>query len=162
MKYKYSKLAFGFCLILVEGVVLTLLLVFGNLIGAEKKQFNNMFLLVSVFLVSCAFMYIGEYSNKYVNFLDDYIHFNSFRFKMKVNPMSLKVKYEDVYSIKPRKLPIVGVWAIKINAKNLPHEITISFCFKKHKELFENLCTLVKKYKPDAYIDKELSKYTQI
>ena len=81
MRYKYSKIAFVCCLIFTALIVMTILFTLGFFIDVEKKQFNNVILLVSAFLISCAFMYGGEYFNKYITLSDEQMFFNSFRFK---------------------------------------------------------------------------------
>ena len=75
--------------------------------------------------------------------------------------VSFSVKYVDVLGIEARHIPLIGVWAIKINARNLPNKITVSFCFHKHKEMFMNLCKLIKQHNPNAYIDSRLTKYLE-
>ncbi|MBQ3604310.1 MAG: hypothetical protein IJA02_10750 [Clostridia bacterium] len=159
MRYKYSKIAFVCCLIFTALIVMTILFTLGFFIDVEKKQFNNVILLVSAFLISCAFMYGGEYFNKYITLSDEQMFFNSFRFKGKIHPISFNVKYVDVWSVTSRTLPLLGIWAIKIKAKNLPHEITISFCFQKHRKLYSCLCALIKERNDTVYIDSHLEKF---
>ena len=105
--------------------------------------------------------YYNEYKNRYVSFFDEYVHFNSFRFRKKVQPVSLNLKYEDIWSVTARRLPLIGFWAVRINGKNLPHTITLSFCFCKHKEMYTELCNLTKLHNPNVHIDSSLEKYVK-
>lgn len=104
-----------------------------------------------------------EYKNKHIEMLESYVRFNSFRFRDATQKKALvfNVKYKDIYGLGVKALPIIGVWAIVVEAKYLPHGITISFCFKNHKELCRNLCRIVKEHNPDAYIDSRLEKYCE-
>ena len=77
------------------------------------------------------------------------------------NVVSINVKYEDVFSITSKKIPLIGLWGIKIKARNLPHEITLSVCFCKHKKLFKVICDEVKLHKPDIYIDSSIQEYLE-
>ena len=108
-------------------------------------------------------MYYKEYKNKYVELFDTSMKFNSFRFRDATQKKALvfNVKYKDIYGLGVKALPIIGVWAIVVEAKYLPHGITISFCFKNHKELCRNLCRIVKEHNPDAYVDSRFEKYCE-
>lgn len=161
MKYEYSKLAFVCMWTFSCLIVLIVQMSIGFFIGADQKVKNEvLFGIIGIFL-TLAIVYSKEYLTRSVILLDEYVRFNSFRFKMKHNPISINIKYEDFWSIESRKLPIIGMWAIIINAKNLPHKITVSFCFCKHKELYCKLCELVKKYNPNVYVDDQLEKYIE-
>ena len=108
-------------------------------------------------------MFTGEYTNKYVELFDENVRFNSFRFKdvrMK-KAIAFSVKYEDIISVNVRTLPIIGIWAISIKAKNLPQRVTVSFCFKNHRKFYDSLCKHVENKNPNAYIDKRLKEYIE-
>ena len=113
---------------------------------------------LSFSFVMC-FMFMGEYKNRYVETFDDHMYLNLFRFKGCRHPRSLNVKYEDMWYIEARCLPLIGVWGIRINAKYLPHKVTISYCFKNSKQLYAELCDNVKRFKPDVYIDDRLTEH---
>lgn len=70
-----------------------------------------------------------------------------------MDALSFNVIYEDVFQLGVRKLPLIGIWAITVNAKYLPHAITVSWCFSNHRELIENLYKSVKEHNPEAYIE---------
>ena len=102
-----------------------------------------------------------EMLNRYVELYDDHILFNSFRFRdVKMKPaVSLNVNFEDIWSIEAKTLPIIGIWAISVEGSNLPHKVTLSFCFEKHKELTRNLCDSVNKHNSKVFIDPRLTEY---
>lgn len=163
MKYPYRKTALCIQVLFCVLFSISVIAFFYFVGGASKK-----------YVVECSFGVLGlfvvfyvkfgnEMLNKYVELLDDSIRFNAFRFKdikMK-NAVSFNVNYEDIWSVESKRLPIVGIWAISVNAKNLPHKMTISFCFAKHKELIRNLCSYAKQYNPEAYIDPRVTTYIE-
>lgn len=159
MKYKYSKIAFP--------CYMTSLLPFFFLIGyillADLGKQKQMETLVTCFVVYAfgILRYSGEYSKRYIEILDDGRRFNSFRFRMVMNPISLSVPYADMISIKARKLPLIGLWGIKIGAKNIPPDITLSLGFIKHKQMYKDVCDAVEKHKPDIAIDSYLQQYLE-
>lgn len=161
MKYRYSKIAFICSAIITGTIVFLILFLYGIFINAEKNQYFKVFFICSVFFVFCVFMFANEYLNRYVEIFDEHIRFNSFRFKRIKNVVSMSVSYEDIFSINPKKLPLIGLWGIKINARNLPHEVTLSICFCKHKKMFKAICDEAKQHKPDIYIDSYIQKYLE-
>ena len=106
-------------------------------------------------------VYIVEESRKYITLFDEHVHFNSFRFKkLKLKRSSeFAVRYEDIYSIEAVRIPLIGLWAVKIGAKNLPEKIRLSRNFRKENLMFSEIIKRVKQNNPDAYIDGKLSKY---
>ncbi len=161
MRYNYSKLAFVCTWTLLCLIMLFIQMSIGFFIGADQKTKNEVFFGIIGLFLACALIYGKEYFERYVEITDEYARFNSFRFKMKRHPISLNIRYEDFWSIEPRRLPIIGIWGIRINARNLPHKLTVPFFFCKHKELYGNLCAHVKLHNPDAYIDSRLEKYIE-
>ena len=117
MKYRYSKIAFISISVLVCAVVMLLLYMYGVLVNADKDRFIKVFIICPVFFAVVMMGYSSEYNNRYVEIFDEYIKFNSFRFKRLRNVISLNIRYEDIISIKSKSLPLFGMWAIKINAK---------------------------------------------
>lgn len=55
----------------------------------------------------------------------------------------------------------MGLHAIRINAKNIPEKIKISFGFRKHKKLYAEIVKRARKYNPDVYIDSKLEDYLE-
>ncbi len=159
MKYKYRV---GLYVLNMLTALLSVLLMFiiVVLITNETVEaiYRVAFVLLPYSFVMC-FMFMGEYKNRYVEMFDDHMLLNSFRFKGWRQPRSVNVKYEDVWYIETRRLPLIGVWAIRINAKFLPHKVTISYCFKNSKQLYAELCENVRQYKPDVYIDDRLTEH---
>ena len=159
MKYRYSKIAFISISVLVCAVVMLLLYMYGVLVNADKDRFIKVFMICTAFFAVVMMGYSSEYNNRYVEIFDEYIKFNSFRFKRFRNIISLNIRYEDIISIKSKSLPLFGLWAIKINAKNIPHEITLSICFKDHKNMFKNICRSVGEHNKDVIIDSYLNEH---
>ncbi len=163
MKYPYKKMALCFQVILLVLFAISEIAFFYFVGGASRK-----------YVIECSFGFLGlfivfyvkfsrEMLTKYVELSETSIKFNAFRFKdikMK-NALSFNVNYEDILCVESKRLPIVGVWAISVEAKNLPHKMTISFCFAKHKELTRNLCRYTKQYNPEVYIEPQLMKYIE-
>ena len=156
MKYRYSKLAFICISVLVCAVVMLLLYLYGVMINADDDKFIKVFMICPLTFFVFVIGYSSEFNNRYVEIFDEYIKFNSFRFKWLRNVISLNIRYEDIISIKTKSLPLFGIWAIKINAKNIPHEITLSICFKHHKIMFKNICLNVIEHNKDIYIDSSI------
>lgn len=73
-----------------------------------------------------------------------------------MDALSLNMMYEDIFQLGVRKLPLIGIWAIIVKVRHLPHAITVSWCFSNHRELIENLYKSVKEHNPEAYIDNRL------
>lgn len=163
MKYKYSKLAIYSQ---YAGILLFDLLAIGLVFFLEPNDRKFQIKMI-VGILGIAFFMIGlydkEFRQRYVELTDEYVRFNSFRFKdvrMK-KAIAFSVKYEDIISVNVRTLPIIGIWAISIKAKNLPQRVTVSFCFKKHKEFYDYLCKHVENKNSNAYIDKRLKEYIE-
>lgn len=157
MKYRYSKLAFICSWLLVGSIVMLLLYLFGILINASEDKFIKVFMICPAFFITVMMGYSSEYNSRYVEIFDEYIKFNSFRFKRLRNVVSFNIRYEDIISIKSKSLPVIGLLAIKIKAKNIPHEITLSICFKGHKKMFKNICHSVSEHNNvifDSYLEE--------
>jgi len=159
MKYRYSKFAFISISVVVCAAVMLLLYLYGVMINAEKEKFIKVFVICFLFFFIVMFGYSSEYNNRYVEIFDEYIRFNSFRFKRLRNIVSVNIKYDDIISIKSKSLPVIGLLAIKINAKNIPHEITLSICFKDHKKMFKNICRSISEHNKDVIIDSYLNEH---
>lgn len=159
MKYSYKKSAcIGQFILVFCFSMLLLILAFFILDLSLRTTIRTGLGLVIINIVFYS-KYYKEYFEKYVELLENSVRFNSFRFKGKMDVLSLNVTYEDVFQLGVRTLPLIGIWAITVNAKNLPHAITVSWCFSNHKELIENLYKSVKEHNPEAYIDSRLLEY---
>lgn len=126
--------------------------------GKTDKCEQMVFIHVMVFGLGGLY-YSSEYKNKYIEFSEKYVHFNSFRFKKEIKPLSFNVKYEDVLSIDARNIPFIGNWAVTIRTKTFPKPIVVSFFFKKHKEIYNELISKAKYANPNIYISSQLNKY---
>lgn len=156
MKYKYRLSLYFVQFLSVEFAVV--LILYGMGVPVDKDPVETIGSLL-LFLVVFAFIELKEYKNKYVETFDEYMCLNSFRFRGHRSPFSPNVRYEDIWYIEARRLPIIGVWGIRINAKFLPHKVTISYCFKNSSQLYAELCEKARLFKPDVYIDDRLTEY---
>lgn len=161
MKYNYSKLAFVCSSIIVGLLCLIILFFYGLLIGAEKEKYYKVFFICSTFFAFCVLGYSGEYLNRFIILNDNYIRFNSFRFKRIKKVISFSVSYNDIISIKAKTFPIIGLWGISIVAKNFPRDITLSLGFKSHKNMFKEVCVTALQHNPNVYIDPRLQDYIE-
>lgn len=150
--YKYRKSFFIIGCLFVQ-LLLVLIVAFGENIGVSEKGLTKALVGGTGFLVVFLGIYSGEYFNRYVEIADEYVRFNSFRFKMMKNTISLNVRYEDVLSVEAKKLPIIGIYGLKLRVKNFGHTIVITHSFCKHKELFSELCKRVKNANPNVFIE---------
>lgn len=159
MKYKYRL---GLYILNMMTAELSVVLVFFIIMLVTNEPIAAIYRVLMAtlpFSFAMCFVFMAEYKNRYVETFDDHMHLNSFRFKGWRHPRSLNVKYEDMWYIEARCLPLIGVWAIRINAKFLPHKVTISYCFKNSRQLYAELCENVKRFKPDVYIDDCLTEH---
>lgn len=162
MKYCYSKTAMVLqWLLTVIYAVFLLILIYLNdqdLLKLRKLAFG-----LAGFLMFGFSLFAKEYLNRYIEFQSDSVKFNSFRFKniKQRNTISFNVKYEDILNVSARRLPVIGIWGIKVTAKNLPHAITLSFCFCKHNEMYDNICKFAKQHNPNVYIDSRLTEFLE-
>lgn len=123
------------------------------------KSFNKSF----YFFVAFSAFYVIEELKKYIEIFNDHVYFNLFKFK-KIKFMkssSFGVRYEDILSVESKFLPVLGLYAIIINAKNIPEKIKISFGFRKHRKLYSEIVKRAKKHNPNAYIDSKLEDYLE-
>ena len=159
MKYKY-RLSLYFVQFIVAGLSSAAILsVIGLLANVSVEKLTGGILRIPSLIVIFSFINLSEYKNKYVETFDEYMCLNSFRFRGHRRPFSPNVRYEDIWYIEARRLPIIGVWGIRINAKFLPHKVTISYCFKNSSQLYAELCEKARLFKPDVYIDDRLTEY---
>lgn len=156
MKYKYSK----FMTFLMWSSIPLLVVVLSVAINSfdnNLKLFNKNIITglgLSFVMIS---LYIGEYLKRYVEIKKESVYFNSFRFKNKV--INLNVPYGDILSIEVIKLPILGVFKVKVKAKNVPWSIPVTWCISHHNEMYAKLCKNAREGNPNVYIDDKLIEY---
>lgn len=118
-----------------------------------KLFYKNIITCLGVSFVMIS-LYIGEYLKRYVETKKESIVFNSFRFKNKV--VNLNVPYSDILSIEAIKLPILGIYKVKVKAKNIPWLIPVTWCINHHNEMYAKLCKNARNGNPKVYIDDRL------
>lgn len=152
-KFKYSKLALLLQTFLSLFVTLCIIKVF----SFDKSKFNhNIVKVIVVFLVMLT-PFIGEYINRFVEFKDGCVMFNSFRIDKKVR--SYTIRYEDILSLDAVKIPLLGFYKIKVKAKNVPYVISVTWCMRNHNRLFHELYICSKQSNPNVYVDNRLIEY---
>lgn len=155
MKYKYNKKWFIFQYVFV--IVSQLLLITIYFTKHLYKDNGKMFLIVLPCVVLfMLFVSRNEYLERYIEFEDENVKFNSFRIAKAGKVMSFNFRYENITSIEASVLPVIGIWKINVIAKGHKYSVPISFCFNKYVELYKRLCYEVKKYNPSAYIDDRI------
>ncbi|MEE1010909.1 MAG: hypothetical protein U0L11_02620 [Acutalibacteraceae bacterium] len=147
-KFKYSKLSF-FCI-----VFLSMLGIKFIVHGLTFK--HNDIMIPFVYLIMMA-PFIGEYMNRFVEFKDEHVIFNSFRIDKKVR--SYTIRYEDILSLESVKIPLLGFYKVKVKAKNVPYAISVTWCMRNHNKLFYELYIHAKQSNPNVYIDNRLIEY---
>lgn len=156
MKYKFKKICLVFLWILSALPAITLLMYFYWIdrdIKFTLKMIVTLFGFFTVFIST----YSGEYLNRYVELNENYVTFNSYRIARKVRHFN--VKYEDILSLEATIIPIIGIYKVKVKAKNIPWAIPVTWCISHHKEMFGKLCGNAKKGNPNVYIDERLTEY---
>lgn len=127
------------------------------LFDSNLKLFNKNIISglgVSFVMIS---LFIGEYLKRYVEIKKESVYFNSFRFKNKV--INLTVPYGDILSVEAIKLPVLGVFKVKVKAKNIPWVIPVTWCINNHNEMYAKLCKNAREGNPKVYIDDKLIDY---
>ncbi len=160
MVYKYSKKSL-IAQYLFSVLYCLVLIAFAYYLDPGGSFFKKMVFGIPMFAVFFWCIMSKEKLNQYVELYNNYVHLNSFRFKdvRQKKALSFNIKYEDIFSIEAKTLPLIGVVGIKINARNLPQKLTITASISKHKELFKKICIYAKDYNPKVYIDEKLEKY---
>ncbi len=100
-------------------------------------------------------------TNRYVEFFDEYVHFNSLSIKHKRESYNLNIRYEDIYEIKVKKCFIVGLFSIYIKADNFGYEIPLNCFYSHHKDMYAKLYHKIKHTNPYAIIDNRLTDFLE-
>lgn len=155
-KFKYSRLS------LICQIAVTLFSVYFIFHGMDLftkgiKILNNIDIRAFLVFFVILFPFLGEYLNRFIEFYDEYVTFNSFRIRKTVR--NYNIRYEDILRIDSKKIPLLGFYKIIVTAKNVPYSIPVTWCMKKHKKLFGELCVYAKKGNPKVNISKQLIEY---
>lgn len=156
MKYKYKKSMFFFqvALVILYAIVLLFFLYSRN---NDIKWFKKMLVTITGFMTVFFSVYSGEYLNRYVEFNENYVTFNSYRIAKKVRHFN--VKYEDILNLEATMIPIIGIYKVKVKAKNVPWSIPVTWCINHHNEMYAKLCKNAREGNPKVYIDDKLIDY---
>ena len=165
MKFKYSSFSVWLkCLTVFLLTVFVLVCIIYLCNGSVDYDISLKRSIVKsfVFYIGFVSVCVVEESRKYVELFDTYIRFNSFRFKkirLNKNSSEFAVRYEDIYSVEAVRVPLIGLWAVKIGAKNLPEKIRLSRNFRRENLMYTEILKRVKESNPDVYIDEKLNRY---
>lgn len=152
MKFIYSRLAIAIEWLLLIGFAAVLLLLFyiqDNDIKFTKKMTIFFIGYFAVFWI----LYGKEYINRFVEFHDEYVCFNSFRVGKAVR--NFNVRYEDILSLDAKVIPLVGIYRVRVRCKNVPWQIPVMFFMKNHNELFARLYSAAKAHNPNISLDEK-------
>ncbi len=166
MKYAYKKSAvYGqYAFIVLEYVIM--LLIYHCAFGPSGREMSRAISGCVSFFVTYIAIYHNELTNKSVELFDECIRFNNFRFMGRLGlktrkALSYNVNYKNIVSITAKKLPLIGVWSVSVDATNVPQKRKISIGFENHKELTATLCRKAREYNPDVLIDDCLAEYCE-
>lgn len=102
-----------------------------------------------------AVRFMPEQLNRYVEPTESYVHCHTFRLPKKIKAVSLNLMYEEIYIIEYKKK--FGVFEyLYLYENSLDCPVVISFCFRRHRKLFAEICSGVAKKNPNAAISPEL------
>lgn len=119
----------------------------------DIKYLKKMLVIIPCYLITGYFLWSKEYFNRFAEFHDEYITFNSFRISKKVRDFN--VRYEDILSLEAKVFPLVGIYRVRVRCKNVPWQIPVIFFMKKHNELFARLYSTAKAHNPSVYFDQK-------
>ncbi len=149
--YKYSKIAFAFEWILVYAFEILLCYCY-YLYNGDFAFFKKICIRVTAFLVTFILLLGKELLYRKVEIDESGICFNNFRFRGMSKTIQFALSYSDVISLKIKRLPLIGIINISINAKNIPHPVKVSCFYSDYKNMFEDIITNTRIHNPDVII----------
>lgn len=158
MKYRYSRMAIVLQALLIIGI-LALAIFLCYMSNEDIKYLKKMLVIIPCYLITGYFLWSKEYFNRFAEFHDEYITFNSFRISKKVRDFN--VRYEDILSLDAVIIPLLGIYKIKVKCKNIPWQIPVTWCMCNHNELFAKLCLEAESHNPNAYIDPRVIEFLE-
>ena len=160
MKYPYSKFLFW-------GLRVMCFVICG-LMGYILSESVLLALLFSVILNSMFFLTeVKKSSEKYIELHDETIRFSNHGYGHRyargflIPYVTFDVKFKDIFIIKVKKLPLIGIYAVVLEANEKEYKIKIYPHYCNFKDMYINLCKKVKEHNPDVYIDGRLLKYIE-
>ena len=154
MKYKYAKTAY-LSFVFGEILLAVVLLWYFYSKNGDIKWIKKMLITLTGYLTVFLSLASPEYLNRFVEFHDDYVVFNSFRIPRK-GVKSFNVKYEDILRLDATVIPIIGIYKVKVKCNNVPWNIPVTWCMSRHNELFSKLCSYAEEHNPNVNIDERL------
>ena len=151
MKYRYSQIISALNWLTSFAIVSIFNIVLYAFIFHSYSTFRKNVIISIVMYIAMVIGYNKEYRERYVELKDDYAVINSFRIARKVR--SFNINYEDIISIDTKSLPVIGVYAFIIKAKNIPWKIRITWRMCKFKELAAILYKKTAATNETEYID---------
>lgn len=152
MKYPYRKTLF-------YGLRFTSLVVLG-LMGYVLTDSVLWGLILSVVLNSMYFLpEVKKSSEKYIELRNETIRFSNHAYGQRyargflMPHVTFDVKYKDVFKIKAKNMPLIGIYSVMLQANGKEYKIKILPNYTDFKGLCKNLCKKVKEHNPDVHID---------
>ena len=169
-RYKYKKSMFW--LIIIGLIIFTVVFEFttdftSNLSESEKVDLHRSNLGFAAFMLSGLVAAVSpQYFKRYVEFRETSILFNSFTLKSRVRgadpkAFNVPILYENITRIEAKFLPVLGLYKIIVNGKNIFEPIQVTWCMEKKNELFFNICVYAKRFNPNVSIDPKLKDYLE-
>ncbi len=159
-KFSYSKISF--VIQLFFAVISVLVLIFVQ--NKFKNDDNTIKMVILIALLGSYLPFIVSVCKRTIVLTPEMINFYSF-FNSIYTPKKKRdffVRYSDITSIEAKKSIIPKRMSIKIKTRNRSNPIFIEYNMVDHKELFKSICESVQISNPEAYIDKQILRYTQL
>jgi len=97
-----------------------------------------------------------DYKNrcrKYVKFYDTYVRINAHHKKTILTTIDLDILYEDIRAIKVKKVPVLGVTSIVIDADNYGNGIKLHYFYRNFLDMCQTFYLRTTAFAPNVRID---------
>ena len=103
-------------------------------------------------------LYIGRdrLFKKSVVIQDDTIEFVGFDVSVDKQD-SYKFLFSDIISVSCSRLPVIGIYMVRVKVKEYQAHFKISLFFENHNELYNEIYKSMKLYNKNAFVDSRLS-----
>lgn len=136
-----------------------LIMILYSFVYANESWVRKTTIVAIGFFMVYLVIYSREFFERYVEFNTEFVCFNSYRLGKQVR--KINIHYEDILSLESTKIPLLGIYKVKVKAKNVPWIIPVTWCMAKKNDLFGNLCIYAKKHNPQVYIDSRLTDFLE-
>lgn len=161
MIYKYNRFYIVLACLLLAGFTVALFVLFFPLnkdasVSDRYSRATTRNGLIAI-LLFYAIWFLPEILNRSVELRENCMHCRSFRYPGKIKPFSLEMAYSSVYKLDLKRT--FGLFEkLEVYEQSLVHPIVISFAFRRHKELYREICSRVAQANPAVVISPKLLK----